>query len=147
MSEFFVPDAEPSGCEATYAALAEVAGVAVPAPGKRIQSITFRQDGIDWVAEVGQSIRGQETERRRRKAGTVGVRECYEDTAIVLAIFPGDPIRIVTDSKPTDAKPTDAKPTDAKPTDAKPISNGPSYWENPARVELAGLKTSKLFSA
>jgi hypothetical protein len=120
MTEFTLPATDPARVENLYAAYAEFAGVPVPGPGERIRSIAFKQDGIDWVATIGDHIRGVGTVRRRRNGQMIDVHETYGDTATVQAIFPSERIMIVTDGRP--------------------ISDQRSYWVNPIPVEQTELR-------
>ena len=86
--------------ERIYAEFAKWSGRAVPPAESRIQCIRFRHDGENWVAEVGKPLSGMRVEEKRRKAGKVTVRTPLSDPAVVLAIFPGDPYMVVTDSRP-----------------------------------------------
>jgi hypothetical protein len=83
-----------------YTALAELCGVPVPELGKRIESITFRHDGEDWTATVGQRLSRTRTERKRRQGRMRDITTRLSDSATVQAIFAGIPYMVVTDAKP-----------------------------------------------
>lgn len=95
---FFVPAATPEQEEAVFVGLARIAdGAAVPPIGERIYSITYSHDGEIWTSTVGETSRGI----RRRTVGRGSAKREHEnklsDPAIALAIFPGEPYRVVTD--------------------------------------------------
>src|SRR3712207_9043881 len=72
MTAFFLPRAsDDEQAERLYEALAEFAGCEPAPPGQRVRSIAFAQDGAQWVAEVGEELRG----RRRSEERRVG-KEC-----------------------------------------------------------------------
>jgi len=116
MVSFFVPRAsDDEQAERLYDAFAEFAGCA-PAPrGERVHSIAFTQDGAEWVAEVGEELRGERTTRRLRRGELVERTETLTSTSRVLAVYPGSPFTVVTD--------------------AQPITSEPSEWANPFTVE------------
>lgn len=93
--KFFVPAANGND-EAAYADFAKKCSVQTPALADRIYSITWRHDGADMTATVGQSLVGTgfKTTGRGKKAVTrpFGV----SDPAIVLAIFPGNTYQVFT---------------------------------------------------
>ena len=88
-AQFAVPGVKPDSVESEYAALASACGRTVPPPQKRVYSIEFRHNGIDWVATVGKPLSGS----RRSGQITTPVR----DTAVVRAIFSGTPYYVTTD--------------------------------------------------
>jgi hypothetical protein len=96
---FFVPAATPEGQEFVFVELARLAAQAVPQPSERIYSITYDHDGEEWTATVGESLRGVRRNRRRSK-GSLDREIPLADAALVLAIFPGTPYVVVTDSRP-----------------------------------------------
>lgn len=93
---FFLPDATPDAAEAEYALLASRCGVAVPAPGKRVRSITFEHDGAEWTATVGETLRGTSRGSRRSRGLSIERTESLSDQATVRAIFEGDPFKVMT---------------------------------------------------
>ena len=96
MSGFFVPNAHPGKDEDLYASLAKMAGRSPLPPGERIQSISWSHNGEEWVATVGEQLRGTKTQMRTRQKKRVEVTERLKDPATVLAIFPGSPYMVVT---------------------------------------------------
>ncbi|GAB3350630.1 hypothetical protein [Modestobacter lapidis] len=118
MVAFFVPRAgDDDQAERLYEAFAEFAGGA-PAPrGERVRSIAFSQDGAEWVAEVGEELRGERTTRQLRRGELIERIETLTSTSRVLAIYPGSPFTVVTD--------------------AQPITGAASEWANPFTVEPA----------
>lgn len=125
MPFFFVPRVDPADFETTLAEMADLCGVTAPDPDKRVQSITFKHNGESWTAEVGQTLRGERTDRRRRGGKLVDVTSRLSDPATVLAIFPGDPTMVVTD--------------------ARPITELVSAWENPFMVGWHAVSACKRF--
>jgi len=93
---FFVPTALPEKQEEVYADFAQWCRRAVPPQGKRIYSITYYHDGDEWTATVGETLKG--TRQRTSRLGSVSQAR-LRDPATVLAIFPGDPYLVVTDSR------------------------------------------------
>jgi hypothetical protein len=89
---FFVPYLSPEFKEASYAHIAEQCERAVPAVGDRVYSVSFVRGGTLWTATVGEHLRGRKP-MRRKQAGQW--RDIF-DSALVLAIFPGDPYVVVT---------------------------------------------------
>ena len=99
---FFVPGATPDAQEAVFAELARFAKQPVPSQSERVYSITYDHGGGEWRAIVGETLRGVRRKRIRiRSKGTTVEREIpIYDAALVLAIFPGTPYFVVTDSRP-----------------------------------------------
>ena len=93
---FFVPHASPGTDESAYAELAKFCERAIPALSRRIYSITYVHDGEEWVATVGQALRGTRLRSRRIKGQRIEQSYSITDPAIVLAIFPGVPFVVVT---------------------------------------------------
>ncbi|MEO6323148.1 MAG: hypothetical protein ABIT01_09345 [Thermoanaerobaculia bacterium] len=95
---FFVPDADDETREAAYAAHAERCGRPVQPLAQRIFSIAFTSNNEEWIATVGQPLSGV----FRRVTTIAGKRfeqvQKLDDPAVVLAIFAGDPFRVVTDA-------------------------------------------------
>jgi hypothetical protein len=112
MSAFFLPRAtDDEQAERLYDALAEFAGCE-PAPrGERVHSIAFTQDGAQWIAEVGEELRGQRTTQQLRRGELIERSEHLSSSSRVLAVYPGTPFVVVTD--------------------AQPITGTPSEWANP----------------
>lgn len=122
--EFFIPNTAADELEAKYAQFANWVRVSTPPVDRRIAAITFVHDGVTWVAEVGQQLRGERYVKRRRGGKTVSVRETQSDRAVVLAIFASVPYFVFTD--------------------ARPLSDKSSEWVNPF---MAGEPSSvKYFS-
>jgi hypothetical protein len=89
---FFLPYLSPHFKEGSYAHIAEQCERAVPALGDRVYSVSFVRGGTFWIATVGKHLRGRKP-MRRKQAGQW--RDIF-DSALVLAIFPGDPYIVVT---------------------------------------------------
>ena len=97
--KFFLPVSSPDTVETDFASVAKMAHCAVPELSQRVYSITFTNDGEEWVATVGQQLRG--VQRRKVRSGGASV-ECdrpVSDPATVLAIFPGSPYIVVTNHR------------------------------------------------
>ncbi len=115
MASFFLPRAtDDEQAERLYDALAEFAGCAPAPPGSRVRSVAFDSDGVRWVAEVGEPLRGVRTTRQLRRGDLVERTEDLSASARVLAIYPGASFVVVTD--------------------AQPITGEPSEWANPFAV-------------
>ncbi len=101
MPAFFLPRAaDDEQAERLYEALAEFAACE-PAPrGGRVRSIAFTQDGVRWVAAVGEELRGERTTSTLRRGELVERTEAFADPARVLAVYPGAPYVVVTDAPP-----------------------------------------------
>ncbi|MGY1644115.1 hypothetical protein ACI782_23650 [Geodermatophilus sp. SYSU D00703] len=112
MAAFFLPRAsDDEQAERLYEALAEFAGCE-PAPvDRRVRSIAFPHEGAEWVAEVGEELRGRRTTRQFRRGEVVERSEHLASSSRVLAVYPGTPFVVVTD--------------------AQPITGAPSEWANP----------------
>jgi hypothetical protein len=98
MPKFFIPNLPAEAYEKLYAELAHLARTAVPEPAKRIFSIRFPHDGVDWTATVGQTLSGSKTKTMGRGTSKREVTQPTSDSAMVLAIFPGHPFIVHTDS-------------------------------------------------
>ena len=97
--QFFVPSAEPDQQERVYGELAALAKRPVPDTGKRVYSITYRHNGEEWTATIGEPLQGVRPEKRNRKGARTEPERALSDPAIVLAIFPGVPHVVVTNHK------------------------------------------------
>jgi hypothetical protein len=94
---FFLPDSAPAEEETTYARYAEACYLIPPPPlGQRIYSITWKHNGEEWTATVGQCLRG--IRRKKASRGRPARQEPLSDAAVVQAIFPGVTYRVVTNS-------------------------------------------------
>ena len=91
---FFIPYLSPEIEEASFAQIAQQCERAVPAPGARVYSISFDRGGITWIATVGEQLRGRKPIRFKRK--DTGRWRDIRDTALVLAVLPGEPYIVVT---------------------------------------------------
>ena len=91
---FFLPYLSQEAEEASFAHIARQCERTVPAPGARVYSISFERGGITWIATVGEQLRGRKPIRVKRKE--TGQWRDIRDTALVLAIFPGEPYIVVT---------------------------------------------------
>lgn len=99
---FFVPDAKPGMEEELYAHYARACNADVPPPGKRIYSVGFRHNSIDWIATVGETLTGTGTRTTGRGRQKREYSTSHRDPATVQAIFAGNPTYMaVTDGKQT----------------------------------------------
>jgi hypothetical protein len=112
MVAFFLPRAgDAEQAERLYDALAEFAGCE-PAPvNERVRSIAFAAGDAEWVAEVGEELRGRRTTQQLRRGELIERTEDLSSSSRVLAIYPGPPFAVVTD--------------------AAPITGAASEWPNP----------------
>lgn len=85
---FFMPVTSEDEYEQRYAELARFAGAAVPPPEARLWSVQWEHLGEVWEATVGELLVRVTPEPR------------VQDSAAVMAIFPGDPHLIVTSAQP-----------------------------------------------
>ena len=116
MVAFFVPRAsDGEQADRLYDAFAEFAGCEPAPPEQRVRSITFTQDGAQWVASVGEELRGERRTQQLRRGELIERTETLTSTSRVLAVYPGSPFTVVTD--------------------AQPITSAPSEWANPFTVE------------
>lgn len=117
MAAFFLPRAsDDEQAERLYEALAEFAGCEPAPPGRRVRSIAFTQDGVQWVAEVGEELSGQRTTQQLRRGELLERTETFSSTARVLAVYPGTPFVVVTDAQPITGTPSEwANPFSAQP--------------------------------
>ena len=92
---FFVPDRSSDEQEAEYADLAKVCNCLVPPLGKRIYSIQYKHDSVNWIATVGQTLRGKSLTQRRRGKEKYYQETSHGDPATVLAIFDASPCFMV----------------------------------------------------
>jgi hypothetical protein len=117
MAAFFLPRAgDAEQAERLYDALAEFAGCAPAPAARRVRTIAFSSpDGGEWVAEVGEQLRGRRTTRQLRRGELIERTEELSSSARVLAVYPGTPFAVVTD--------------------AAPITGAPSEWANPFLAE------------
>jgi hypothetical protein len=112
MAVFFLPRAsDGEQAERLYEALAEFAGCEAAPAERRVHAIAFAQDGVEWVAEVGEELRGRRTTHQLRRGELIERTEQLSSATRVLAIYPGTPYAVVTD--------------------AQPITGTPSEWANP----------------
>jgi hypothetical protein len=94
---FFIPSIDPVKQEELYADLAKWSNCVIPDPTKRIYSITFFHDSEEWTATVGKSLRGMRNYITRSRGKNIPHRKFLNDSAVVWAIFAGNPFRVVTD--------------------------------------------------
>lgn len=95
--KFFLPAAETTEqAESMYANLAATCHKAAPPAGQRIYSITFKHDGEEWTATVGEKLSGTKTHITGRGSKMRQTTYPVSDPAMVLAIFPGEPYLVVT---------------------------------------------------
>ena len=119
MAAFFLPRAsDDEQAERLYDALAEFAGCEPAPPGQRVHSIAFTQDGAQWVAEVGEELCRQRTTQQLRRGELIQRIETLSSTSRVLAVYPGTPFVVVTDTQPITGTPSEwANPFTAQPDD------------------------------
>jgi hypothetical protein len=116
MVAFFIPRAsDDEQAERLYDAFAEFAGCAPAPASERVRAITFTHEGAEWVAEVGEELRGRRTTRLLRRGEFIEHTETVSSASRVLAVYPGTPFTVVTD--------------------AQPITSAPSEWANPFTAE------------
>jgi hypothetical protein len=119
---FFVPHADDDElAEDTYTKLAHWGWPPCPVPpaqSDRVYAIRFVHDGEEWTATVGESLTGTRTRKRTVRGHKRDVTEHLSDPAVVLAIYVGNPYKVVTT--------------------ARPLTGQASKWENPF---LAGVPT------
>jgi hypothetical protein len=90
--------------EELHATLAKACGVPVPAANRRISSMIFVHDGIEYTSTVGRRLQGVNTRARKSRG-----REFYDrvpDGPIVVAIFAGSPYMVWLDAKPLSSQST-----------------------------------------
>jgi hypothetical protein len=97
MPKFFIPNQPIEAHEKLYTELAQLAHAAAE-PSKRIFSIRFRHDGVDWTATVGHALVGSKIKILGRGMNKRKVTQPVSDSAMVLAIFRGNPFIVHTDS-------------------------------------------------
>ena len=101
MVAFFLPRADDDEqAERLYDALAEFAGCEPAPAGERVRWIAFTQDGAEWVAAVGEELRGRRTTQQLRRGELIERTEELSSPTRVLAIYPGPPFVVVTDAQP-----------------------------------------------
>ena len=118
VAAFFLPRAgDADQAERLYDALAEFAGCE-PAPAdRRVHSIAFPHEDADWVAAVGEELRGRRTTQQLRRGELIERTEELSSSSRVLAIYPGRPFVVVTDAAPiTGAQSEWANPFTASPS-------------------------------
>jgi hypothetical protein len=118
---FFLPPIahyDASEQDAAYVLIAEKCGR--PVPAQRVYSITFRHHSEYWTATVGEKLTGSKTQqvgptdttdKTGKTDNSTEQTTRLDDPATVVAIFPGTPYLVVTDSGI--------------------ISGGRTNWENP----------------
>lgn len=125
--KFFIPGVEDDAAEDRYAECAKLCRVAVPAMGERIESITFVHHGETWTATVGETLKGEKVQTRQRNRRPVEIRTPLRDGATVLAIFSGEPYKILTD--------------------AQPLTSLRSDWDNPFNMGQREIRNVRRFDA
>jgi hypothetical protein len=96
---FFVPKATPENQESIYASFADSREIPIPILPERIYSITFIHNREEWIATVGQALRGSRHKTTRSIGKKVEQIVQLSDPAIVLAIFPGTPFTLFTNHR------------------------------------------------
>jgi hypothetical protein len=99
MPSFFVPMVDADQQEAAYGDLADFAGMAIQPPDRRVFSITWTHDGVEWTATVGEQLSGTETVTKGRGRDRRYFQVPRHTTDTVLAIFEGVPFRIMHDNR------------------------------------------------
>jgi hypothetical protein len=94
---FFIPGVAPETEEAVYAQLAQICRSGVPDFDRRLYSITYVHDGVQWTTTVGKQLKGIGSKIIRRRGKRVEQTASHSDFATVLAIFPGVPYTVFTD--------------------------------------------------
>jgi hypothetical protein len=93
--KFFLPGVDdPAQAEAEYAALAESIGYPLPSRDKRVYSISFKHDGVDYLATVGKIRESAKWPRTRSGRDTGGPPVKGRVGAGVVAIFEGQPFKV-----------------------------------------------------
>jgi hypothetical protein len=120
---FFIPTVDdPAKAEAAYAEFANEVGASVPPLAERILSITFSKDGAEYVATVGERLRGTRSISKKRRGKTFTETREAEDFAVVLAIFDGTPFYVWTDGGKAEDRPSGwANPFMVGPEDIRRI--------------------------
>lgn len=95
---FFIPRVSPESQEDVYSGFAESIGHPTPELGRRVFSIVFRHDGVEWTATVGQVLHGTRHKARRHRGVAYEHTSPVSDSATVLAVFAGNPYFVFTDS-------------------------------------------------
>jgi hypothetical protein len=99
--QFFIPQIEPGDtAEKVLGEFAALCRRSVPPPDQRVCQIHWIHDGEEWVANVGERLRGTSTRTRQRRGRRVEITARLSDPATVLAIFSGDPYLVVTNAPP-----------------------------------------------
>jgi hypothetical protein len=94
---FFIPGVPQDAQEEVLARLAQLRHVPVPLLPERIFMLTWEHNSEEWTAVVGETLRGIRLRypKSRRKPIERGLP--VSDSAVVLAILPGEPFFIETD--------------------------------------------------
>lgn len=93
---FFLPASSSETAEADFANLAAFANRVVPTPSRRVYSITYLHNGVEWTATVGEPLQGIRSAINKGRSSDFSGGTIVSDPAVVLAIFPGDPYLVVT---------------------------------------------------
>ncbi len=93
---FFLPNTESDKREEGYKQIAD--WLQRPIPERRVYAITYEHDSDYWTATIGERLKGSRTVRVRPLRLHKERTEKLEDPAMVVAIFPGAPYLVVTDS-------------------------------------------------
>ena len=95
---FFLPGVPADKQEESYSSLAKLAGRATTANDLRIYSITYPHDVGEWTATVGERLHGHTVADPRARAKKRRTEKPLGDSAVIVAIFPGVPYLVFTDS-------------------------------------------------
>ena len=97
---FFIPGITPDKQEEVYAKFALLCDKPVVDVTRRIYSITFVHNSEEWTATVGETLRGVRHATVRSRGKKISRTLQLADPALVLAIFPENPLKVVTNSHP-----------------------------------------------
>lgn len=120
---FFIPDVARENQETIYAYFAKKYDLPIPNLSERIYSIVFIHNSEEWTATVGEKLQGIRRKSSQSKGRKIVQTQELVDQAIVLAIFPGKPFQVFTNSGV--------------------VENIRSNWANPF---MADPKSKRLFS-
>lgn len=96
--QFFLPPPFHNRSEDNYLKFARWCNCSIPTDDRRVFSITFKHNGVEWTATVGEQLHGTRRHPVKSKAfiPPPDRLEPLNDPATVLAIFEGNPFFVVT---------------------------------------------------